>query len=92
MTQGAGVIRDAEGLTRCLREIAAVEAAQPGCEMLLNMTATATLIATAALARQESRGAHFRSDFPDCRTPAGLRSRMTLAQAMALRPIFEETG
>ncbi|MFP3616825.1 hypothetical protein SB778_43040, partial [Paraburkholderia sp. SIMBA_050] len=25
MTQGAGVIRDAEGLTRCLREIAAVE-------------------------------------------------------------------
>lgn len=90
MTAGAGVIRDAEGLARTLREIAAVESAQPGCEPLLNMTATATLIAAAALARRESRGAHCRSDFPDTDGATGRRSRMTLAEALSLRPTPEE--
>jgi L-aspartate oxidase len=84
MTDGAGVVRDGDGLTACLREIAAIEAAQPDCPALLNMTATATLIAAAALMRRESRGAHFRSDFPQT-APKGQRSRLTLAEAMALR-------
>lgn len=84
MTDGAGVVRDGDGLTACLREIAAIEAAQPDCPPLLNMTATATLIAAAALMRRESRGAHFRSDFPQT-APEGRRSRLTLAEAMALR-------
>ncbi|WP_347266791.1 L-aspartate oxidase [Paracoccus sp. (in: a-proteobacteria)] len=88
MTAGAGVVRDATGLARCLREIAAVEAAQPDCPALLNMTATATLIAAAALLRQESRGAHCRSDFPDT-APEGRRSRLTLAEALALRASLE---
>ncbi len=90
MTDGAGVIRDADGLTRCLREIAEIEAAQPGCPALLNMTATATLIAAAALLRRESRGAHFRSDYPQTDTTAR-RSAMVLADALALRPMLEET-
>lgn len=90
MTSGAGVIRHAEGLTACLREISAIEAQQPECEALLNMTATATLIAAAALMRQESRGAHFRSDFPHT-AATGLRSRLTLAQAMHLRPNASRT-
>ncbi|WP_172327514.1 L-aspartate oxidase [Mangrovicoccus sp. HB161399] len=85
MTAGAGVIRDAQGLRRALREIAAVEAAQPGCRPLLNMTATATLIVAAALLREESRGAHFRSDFPRPAAEIGTRSRMTLAEALAVR-------
>lgn len=84
MTDGAGVLRDADGLARCLREIAAVEQAQPDCPALLNMTATATLIAAAALTRRESRGAHFRTDFPDP-APVARRSHMTLAEALALR-------
>ena len=42
-----GVVRDGRP-GRCLREIAAIEAAQPDCPALLNMTATATLIAAAA--------------------------------------------
>ena len=44
----AGVIRSAEGLERLLRSPALLP----------------RLVAESALARQESRGAHFRSDFP----------------------------
>ncbi|MDP5307265.1 L-aspartate oxidase [Paracoccus spongiarum] len=84
MTDGAGVVRDGAGLRRTLREIAGIEAAQPGCEALLNMTATATLICAAALLREESRGAHCRSDFPDA-APVARRSRLTLAEATAIR-------
>lgn len=84
MTDGAGVVRDAEGLQRALTEIAAVETAQPDCDNLLNMTATATLICAAALRRRESRGAHCRSDFPE-QAPTPMRSRMTLAEALAVR-------
>lgn len=90
MTDGAGVIRDRAGLRRCLQAIAAIEAAQPECEPLQNMTATATLIAAAALQREESRGAHFRTDFPATAT-TGQRSRITLTEAIALRPAPEET-
>lgn len=89
MTAGAGVVRDEPGLRACLREIAAIEAAQPDSRVLLNMTATATLIAAAALARRESRGAHCRSDYPQAAPPG--RSRLTLAQALALRPSLEDT-
>lgn len=84
MTDGAGVLRDAAGLRDALDRIAAIETAQPSCEALLNMTATATLICAAALLREESRGAHFRTDFPDMADTAR-RSRMTLADAMAVR-------
>nr|WP_207466297.1 L-aspartate oxidase [Paracoccus fontiphilus] len=86
MTAGAGVLRDAPGLTDTLRTIAVIEAAQPDCPQLANMTATATLICAAALARRESRGAHCRTDCPDP-LPLARRSRMTLAQALDLRPI-----
>lgn len=89
MTDGVGVVRDAAGLKTALREIAAVEAAQPDCAGLLNMTATATLITAAAVMREESRGAHFRSDFPQAAGEVGRRSRLTLDAALALRDEVE---
>ncbi|WP_408636441.1 L-aspartate oxidase [Paracoccus onchidii] len=84
MTAGAGVVRNGTGLRNALREIARIESRQSDCETLLNMTATATLICAAALERRESRGAHYRDDFPDQINPA-IRSRMTLDTALAMR-------
>jgi L-aspartate oxidase len=63
MTDQVGVVRTGEGLTAALREIAALEAAFPS-PPFRAMTAAATLIAASALVRAESRGGHFRADFP----------------------------
>lgn len=84
MTTGAGVLRNASGLRATLSEIAVIEAEQPDCENMLNMTATASLICAAALLREESRGAHCRTDFPDA-APVASRSRMTLTEALEIR-------
>jgi L-aspartate oxidase len=89
MTAHVGVLRDAEGLQRALATIAQIEAAQPHCAQLQNMTATATLITAAALARRESRGAHCRTDYPDT-LPEAARSFLTLAEATAFRSNPEE--
>ncbi|MFL5295538.1 MAG: L-aspartate oxidase [Phenylobacterium sp.] len=58
MSRDAGVVRDAAGLTRLLCEIDTMEAEHGGAAALV----AARLVAAAALARTESRGAHFRAD------------------------------
>lgn len=84
MTDGVGVVRDAEGLKKALGVIAEVEAA--ACtETMRNMTATATLIAAGALAREESRGGHFRSDFPESDPDMAQRTKITLEEALKVR-------
>jgi L-aspartate oxidase len=60
MSHDAGVVRDAVGLERLLAEIDALSAAHGACLSLV----AARLVAAAALARRESRGAHYRSDAP----------------------------
>ena len=60
MSRDAGVIRDEAGLTRLLEQIDALEPAYGPCPPLV----AARLIVDAALARQESRGGHYRGDFP----------------------------
>ena len=85
MTSLVGVVRDECGLKTALRKIAALEDTFKDSVSFLNMTATATLIAAAAVSRKESRGAHERSDFPDAFPGDGKRSSLTLSDAMTIR-------
>jgi len=73
MTAKAGVVRDAAGLVSLIGTIENLKA-QHG---PTNELVTAGLIAEGALARQESRGGHYRSDFPEELDPAK-RSFVTL--------------
>jgi L-aspartate oxidase len=64
-----GIIRDGKTLTQVAEHLAALGVKQPAapsraaCE-LHNVWTLAQLITRAALAREESRGSHYRSDFP----------------------------
>jgi L-aspartate oxidase len=65
MWEHAGIARTAKGLRECLSVLSAIEQRLPvGATEEANMVETAHLIAEAALLRKESRGGHYRSDFP----------------------------
>jgi L-aspartate oxidase len=83
MSRHVGLERDAAGLRAALCGILALERAAAQEPSLLNMTAAAKLVAAAALRRQESRGAHFRSDYPQT-LPQGTRSFLCLEEAHLL--------
>jgi L-aspartate oxidase len=63
MSAHVGVIRDRAGLVHALGEILRIEAAAKR-PSVRDMCTTALLVTAAALERTESRGGHFRSDFP----------------------------
>jgi L-aspartate oxidase len=65
MWEHAGIDRTARGLRTGLAKLEAIERRlTPGMTEERNMLDTARLITDAALLRRESRGGHFRSDFP----------------------------
>ncbi|MDE2485966.1 MAG: L-aspartate oxidase, partial [Alphaproteobacteria bacterium] len=80
MSRDAGVVRDAGGLNRLLTEIDALEAAHGAAPALT----AARLVAACALARSESRGAHFRADAQDPKAP--LRTFLRLSDLPAASP------
>jgi L-aspartate oxidase len=69
MWQKAGLLRDKDGLESALQDLNNIAAAMPNEESrpaveLRSLLTVGNLIVRSALAREESRGAHFRNDFP----------------------------
>jgi L-aspartate oxidase len=65
MWQHASITRTAKGLRTALAELTEIEQRLPaGATEELNLVQTARLITEASLLRKESRGGHYRSDFP----------------------------
>lgn len=80
MSRHAGVVRERSGLMRLLDDIDAHRAAHGPAAPVV----TAQLVASTALDRTESRGGHYRSDFPLMASPAR-RTQTTLAEVQARR-------
>jgi L-aspartate oxidase len=80
MTANVGLERNAEDLRQALEFILKLENAAGQDPDLRNMTATCLLIAGAALMRTESRGGHFRTDFPLTQAGWARRTFVTLDQ------------
>lgn len=78
MTRHAGVVRDEAGLTALLVLIDDLAKAYPAAACLT----AARLVAEGALKRRESRGGHYRRDFPDS-LPRAEHTRMRAAPAPA---------
>ncbi len=83
MSQDVGVIRTAEGLTRALTLIDDLEHHARDISTR-NTLIAARLVTAAALARTESRGGHYRSDFPDTDPAQARRTYLTLEAARAI--------
>jgi L-aspartate oxidase len=93
MTDFVGVLRNGDGLREALKQIAVLEESQRTNISFINMCATATLIAVSALLREESRGAHERTDFPKTNKLAEKRSQIYLSEALDIRAeISQETS
>ena len=87
MSERCSVVRNARDLGVALdhlREMGRSKNLPPAIE---NMVLTASVIAGAALRREESRGAHFRKDFPEAKPEFAERSYLTLAD---LQEVGEE--
>ncbi len=64
MWERVGIIRDRDSLARALKEFDQIAAGNLSTSSR-NFVTLAKLVASAALWREESRGGHFRSDFPE---------------------------
>lgn len=64
MWERVGILRDKDSLKRALKEFSQIETGNLGASSR-NFVTLAKLVATAALWREESRGGHYRNDFPE---------------------------
>jgi len=80
MTSHLGVIRHGDRLAEAMRAFAGVERDTANIA-LRNMATTALLVAASAWARRESRGAHYRIDYPTEKPALAHRTMTTLVAA-----------
>jgi L-aspartate oxidase len=80
MSSYVGVSRNGKGLRQAIDKITKLEAENRS-PRLANALTASKLMAVAAFLRQESRGGHRRSDFPDVENDWKKRTFITLAQA-----------
>ena len=86
LTQGLGVLRDRDGIARAVRSLTPLARGQSTAS---DAALVGLMIAVAAIRREESRGGHFRTDFPES-APSAQSSSLTRAEALAAaRDIFE---
>lgn len=90
MSANLGVLRDGDGMREALRTILEL-ARNSHSTRFDNVITTAKLIAVSALNRLESRGGHFRTDFPEESPDWKRRTLLTLEQANAIVPDLLET-
>jgi L-aspartate oxidase len=64
MWERVGILRDEEGLTRAIAEFERIASSNLSISSR-NFVTLALLVAKGALWREESRGGHFRTDFPE---------------------------
>src|SRR5690606_36393737 len=74
-----GVERDAEGLTKALASLESVGQVADGDPVIENATIAARFVTECALRRKETRGGHYRSDYPEADPQWQRRSAITLA-------------
>ncbi|MBT7279738.1 MAG: L-aspartate oxidase [Rhodobiaceae bacterium] len=79
MSRHVGVLRHADGLIHTLHELKRLQQAAGGMAPFANMVLAAQFITMAALRRQESRGGHFRTDFPTAKAQPE-HSYLTMAE------------
>jgi L-aspartate oxidase len=88
MAARVGVMRDGKGLARALATITRIEREAPS-PALKNMATAALMVAAAAYDRRESRGAHFRHDYP---TPDEAQAHRTMLTLERARRIAEDAA
>jgi len=84
LSQHAGVIRNRDGLRHALAHIAHMERECARMPQLRNMATAALMVTAAALKREESRGGHYRADFPNSDPMWARRTFMMLADARTI--------
>jgi L-aspartate oxidase len=89
MTSHVGVIRDRDRLAEAVRAFAAIER-DTGNIALRNMATTALLVAASAWARRESRGAHYRIDYPTEKAALAHRTMTTFGAAREIAASLSE--